>query len=564
MRPPAWLAWWGSGRGTEGGTDRPLAERPKPKMVGWYDPHLLLATGMEVFISQALGQRSDYRTMEDVGLPQEAIDYTRDRNRATQPELWFDYMADTGDGWESTYGMACLVAQPWIELGDRRLPHGAFLLLGGDEVYPSASKRIYRERLVGPLEAALPRGAVPRRDLFAIPGNHDWYDGLVSFSRLFTQERTLGAWQTRQRRSYFALRLPRGWWLWAVDIQLESDIDVGQLNYFRSVACALSPGDGIILASAEPDWLYRDIKDPLAESNLAVLEQKIILPTGADVHVWVAGDVHNYRRHEHTRDPRYQRITSGGGGAYLSATHTPVGGGSATSLKRTVRVGEQTFHQQFTYPSPATSLRLSFLNLLFPLNNWRFGMLTGLAYMTLTWGTIGGSLVDAAQTAIERYPARLVWLLLVLGAFVFYADREVPTFRWLGGTLHGLVHIICAFAIAGWSAAILGGPGVVNALVRLGANFVGGALVGPLVMGVYLLLASNLFGAHTDQAFAALRIKDFKHFLRFHIRTDGVLEIFPIAVPTIPRQDEAAAQYFLIEGPVRVDRGGGPPPAPRE
>jgi len=516
-----------------------------------------------VFVSQTLGQRSDYRTMEDVGFPQAAFDYSRNRHSAARTELWFDYMADTGDGWESTYAMACLVAQPWTEIGDRRLPHGTFLLLGGDEVYPSANKGAYRDRLVGPLEAALPRDSVPRRDLFAIPGNHDWYDGLVRFSRLFTQERTLGGWQTRQRRSYFALRLPQRWWLWAVDVQLESDIDVGQLNYFRWVAEALSPGDGIILASAEPDWLYRDIKNPVAESNLAALEQKIIAPTGADVHVWVAGDAHHYRRHEHARDARYQRITSGGGGAYLSATHAPLGGGSATSLKRTVRVGEETFHQQFAYPSPSTSLRLSFLNLLFPLKNWRFGMLTGLAYVTLTWGTIDGSLVKAAQSAVEQYPARLVWLLLVLGAFVFYADREVPTFRWLGGTLHGLVHIVCAFAIAGWSAAMFGGPGVVAALARLGANFVGGALIGSIVMGVYLLLASNLFGAHADQAFAALRIKNFKHFLRFHIRTDGVLEIFPIGVPTIPRQDEAAAQYFLIEGPVSVDRDAGPPPAPR-
>ena len=99
-----------------------------------------------------------------------------------------------------------------------------------DKSNPAASKQEYGERLVGPLGAALtpPRGRAP--DLFAIPGNHDWYDGLVSFSRLFTQGRTLGAWQTRQRRSYFAIQLPQHWWLWAVDVQLESDIDVGQLN----------------------------------------------------------------------------------------------------------------------------------------------------------------------------------------------------------------------------------------------------------------------------------------------------------------------------------------------
>jgi hypothetical protein len=404
----------------------------------------------------------------------------------------------------------------------------------------------------------MPSGTVPQPDLFAIPGNHDWYDGLVSFSRLFTQGRTLGGCQTRQRRSYFALRLPLGWWLWGVDIQLEADIDVGQLNYFRSVAKALSPGDGIILASAEPDWLYRDIKDPLADSNLAALEQKIIAPTGAEVYVWIAGDVHHYRRHEHTRDRRYQRITSGGGGAYLAATHAPISGASATSLKRTVSVGEQTFHQQFAYPSPSTSLRLSFLNLLFPVSNWRFGMLTGLAYMSLTWGAIDGSLLQAARTGIEQHPSRLVWLLLVLGAFVFYADRERPVFRWVGGTLHGLGHLLCAFAVAGWTATFEG-SGMVNALVRLIANFMGGAIVGPAVMGLYLFLSSNLFGAHADQAFAALRIKHFKHFLRFHISSDGVLHIFPIGIPTIPHENEGVAQYFLIEGPVVVNRADGPP-----
>ncbi len=545
--------------------DIPLSELPKRKMVGWFDPSLFLSTGVEVLISRALGQRFDYRMMEDVGLPQEVFDYSQPPLNDTPTELWFDYMADTGDGWESSYAMACLVAQPWVDLGTRRLPHGAFLLLGGDEVYPSASKQEYRDRLVGPLAAALPAGSVPWRNVYAIPGNHDWYDGLISFSRLFTQGRTLGAWQTQQTRSYFALQLPHHWWLWAVDVQLESDIDVGQLNYFDWVAKDyVKEGDGIILASAEPDWLYHDIKNPTLESNLARLKEKIIDPKGADVFVWLSGDLHNYRRHENARDSRYQRITSGGGGGYLSATHEPATGGPASELKRVVRVGGETFHQQFMYPSPATSLRLSFLNLLFLLKNWRFGMLTGLAYMTLTWGQLEGTVFQAAQLAVQRYPARLVWLLLVLAAFIFYADRRVPTFRWLGGGTHGVVHILCAFAIAGEAAKALGGPGVALALARLGVNFIGGAVVGSIVMGIYLLLAANLFAAHTDHAFAALRIKHFKHFLRFHIRADGVLEIFPIGVPTIPREDEAASQYFLIEGPVTVDRAAaGPPPAPR-
>ena len=91
--------------------DIPLSELPKRKMVGWFDPSLFLSTGVEVLISRALGQRFDYRMMEDVGLPQEVFDYSQPPLNDTPTELWFDYMADTGDGWESSYAMACLVAQ---------------------------------------------------------------------------------------------------------------------------------------------------------------------------------------------------------------------------------------------------------------------------------------------------------------------------------------------------------------------------------------------------------------------------------------------------------------------
>src|SRR4029453_10211826 len=157
--------------------DIPLSELPKRKMVGWFDPSLFLSTGVEVLISRALGQRFDYRMMEDVGLHQPAFDYTLTGFGARRTELWFDYMADTGDGWESSSAMACLVAQPWIELGTHRLPHGTFLLLGGDEVYPSASKQEYSDRLVGPLAAALPAGGRPARPPYATPGDPPRADG---------------------------------------------------------------------------------------------------------------------------------------------------------------------------------------------------------------------------------------------------------------------------------------------------------------------------------------------------------------------------------------------------
>src|SRR5262249_47190592 len=179
--------------------------------------------------------------------------------------------------------------------------------------------------------------------------------------------------------------------------------------------------------------------------------------------------------------------------------------------------------QQCTYPSAAPSWRLSLLNLLFVAKNWQFGLATGAAYAMVTWGSPpSGSLGQALRAGVESHPARLLVMLAVLAVFVFYADREFPLFRWIGGTLHGLAHPTSAFAIATTTAHVFHQPGVLAALERLVANFLGGAVVGSVVMGLYLLLASNLFGAHADQAFSALRIADFKHFLRMHIRADGV------------------------------------------
>ena len=54
-------------------------------------------------------------------------------------ELWFDFIADTGDGGNSTYAIARLLAQPSlvIKSDDSRLtfPRGELLLIGGDLAY---------------------------------------------------------------------------------------------------------------------------------------------------------------------------------------------------------------------------------------------------------------------------------------------------------------------------------------------------------------------------------------------------------------------------------------------
>ena len=183
----------------------------------------------------------------------------------------------------------------------RTLPRGRLLILGGDEVYPYGTNEIYQQRLVGPMEAALPRASAWGRlqarfnkarlqrtisrsmgsahlaeglnssggrrhrmpnengcpDLFAVAGNHDWFDGLVSWTKLFCEGRMIGGWNTLQTRSYFAVSLPHRWWLIGIDIRLNQDIDRGQLQYFKRVHDEhMRDGDHIVLMTPEPDWIW--------------------------------------------------------------------------------------------------------------------------------------------------------------------------------------------------------------------------------------------------------------------------------------------------------------------
>lgn len=51
-------------------------------------------------------------------------------------DFWFDFMADTGDGGNSSYSVARLLAQPSIRTKNDdsvlTLPRGDLLLIGGD------------------------------------------------------------------------------------------------------------------------------------------------------------------------------------------------------------------------------------------------------------------------------------------------------------------------------------------------------------------------------------------------------------------------------------------------
>jgi hypothetical protein len=534
-------------------------------MVEWLDPRVSLTAGIQVAIWNYIGQG---RAMEEAARSPHIADYAKD-------QLWFDYVADVGDGWEPTFAVASLIAQPVLEVDDLRLTRGSFLLLGGDQVYPVPTQRNYQERFVAPYEKALPETESNPPDLFAIPGNHDWYDGLVSFTRLFTQYRRIGGWRTCQAQSYFALKLPHRWWLWAMDVLPGTDMDYGQKQYFDNAGRELQPGDRVILAAAKPDWISGPIIEPEVsrsrgtprrpakprtglypeESHFWMMEQKVVTPREARVHLWLAGDVHHYRRHElrgpdGKSDPGVQLVTSGGGGAYLSPTHRP-------GLDRII-IGEREFTRKVSFPSRVTSVRLSFLDLLFAVRSWKFALFPmGLLYWFLTWAPVVEEAPGWGRLGTFGGLGGVLWLFIVVAGFVVYASPDPRWFRWLVGLPHGIAQVAVALlATRAVNGVFLTGdfrvPDLIAAQI---ANVLAGMLCGATLFGLYLFTATNLFGVHTDEAFSALRIADYKHFLRFHVGKDGVLTMYPIGIAKVPRRGAGRGEYFLIEQPVRICPG---------
>src|SRR5690349_18505591 len=283
--------------------------------VGWLAPLLLLNTGLRTLMAILFGAYLDKRELQN------ALAGDSFQQPGTDGELWFDYVADLGDGFHATYSVAWLLAQPRLAVDGRVLPRGQVLLMGGDQVYPVANGEGYESRMKGPYRAALPEAPAdgPRPTLFALPGNHDWYDGLTAFLRLFARRKDghIGGWRTQQRRSYFAVELPARWWLFAIDEQFGAYIDDPQLMYFENVTKSLGAEDRIILATPSPKWV-KAVEDPNAYDATDYFIRTILAPTGANVRVLVSGDLHHYARYD---GPDRQLITCGGGGAYLLATH---------------------------------------------------------------------------------------------------------------------------------------------------------------------------------------------------------------------------------------------------
>lgn len=447
---------------------RSLRKGRMPQMVDWIDPVLLAMVGVRTLISSTIGQYADQRPLQAAMDECSAEDLVRrhDYSRITSTKLklpadfasrrlkpdaegrvWLDFLADLGDGFEATYAMAYLLASDKLDVAGPKaqavsLPAGEVMVFGGDLAYPNATVKEYTDRCLTPYDMAF-QTEDPKRQLFYIAGNHDWYDGLTAFTSVFCTARDrythglgkqIGGWRCHQRRSYFALKMPYNWWLWGVDLGLTDTIDDAQLDYFHTMSQDTKPGDNVILITHAPGWVNKNM-DGLHE--MAMLARA----NGARVPLVLAGDLHHYSRY-YSAEADVHMITSGGGGAFAHATHQlrsrmsvpwPVRTSNAkrvasgtdspafnreereavgpsdsvdftqkpvtvtssreqphratSNMKDSVaRMFEATeFHAPNFYPERWRSRLLVLRNLWLPFHNWRFGILLGLIYMVFGW-----------------------------------------------------------------------------------------------------------------------------------------------------------------------------------
>lgn len=622
-----------------------------PRMVVWYGPTALYTTGMRHLISGIFGQYADQRTLQwatdqvsdedlvgryDLGAWLKATD---DPNTREKP-VWVDYLADTGDGFDSAYAIASLVAASQLDVeGAGPLEGGRILLMGGDQVYPYASLEQYEKHLIQPFSLADCETTEPDRKLFVLPGNHDWYDGLSAFDQIFCQARDgvseglkLGRWHCPQHRSYFAIKLPHDWWIWGLDTQLTRNLDVGQIRYFRTIADSIEDKTKakIILCIPQPVW-HEAAATGSAKSYPAHLNR--IVPLAFDeakVCTIIAGDLHHYSRYLGVENG-LNLITAGGGGAYLSPTHhlkdsisVPWGGQThefSLRQKSQGRAGERPkLGTPSLFPGRGMSKTLSWRLLLFPFFNRAYAIGLGFVYWLITWfyttagvtpanvdiNVTGQHTVSDILSDPDRYnlsgigkhiqlildaatgtPSVAALGLAFLAALYMYVGSRKRWAKLTAALLHWSAHIAAMIQLtilfapfnlwlrqllqpylglsSDWLETISGAVFFPVEMIFLG-GFVAG-----VIWGIYLFLNCRLFHLHMDDAFSALRITGYKHFLRMKIEPDK-LTIYPIGLRNVPmrmgwrkRTDEEKAKGIrsafvprfalkpeLIEGPIVI------------
>jgi hypothetical protein len=484
-------------------------------------------------------------------------------------DVWIDFAADTADDYDVSAAVAGMVFSEYtVDDGETgRLPRGDLLIFGGDTAYPLSSAREIARRLIRPWNRVLRRLGDPDRArvMLGIPGNHDWYDGLDGFARIFRRDPLRdraalaeGA-DTMRRGPGKDAAGATGAAVGRLYRQLHLDELVGSVSLAQdALASTFAVIAGRKVKRASRLWLlgYRAVQEasywllPLApgldlwgvdrqlrsldfrqrlffnarRAGGAARRRLIVAPDpvtamgepnapGLDIlkacnlslardeTFYLTGDSHHYERR--VVGPS-MHVIAGGGGAFTHGTRVhryPAGGEPACA-----------------FPDQHASRRLA----------------ASVPIQTML-GTAGilPHLGCAALAALEiaAFGAGRLWgwgvtaLVAACVTFVMFQAvakrRERPWASLAVALAHGPALALAPIAIAALLTRVTGT--VTTDLVDVAVM----AMAGPLIIG-YFLLSLVLSGLEHHQAFAVLGHPGFKHFVRMRIGRDGRIRAWVI------------------------------------
>ena len=260
-------------------------------------------------------------------------------DRSKLDSVRFLVLGDTGEGDESQYALVPSL----LKCG--KDTH--FMVICSDVVYPDGDVNEYLKKFYRPYKDY-------PNPIYALPGNHDWYDGLNGFMVHFCgaepSEHSLGRnwilrrlWRKaarvdpgvleecrtlrpepeehlRQPGPYFAidtgpLRIV------SIDTGINGQLDRDQGEWLRWVS-SNSPKPKVLL-TGKPIYVDNEYKYHKGSIEDSAVKVDDIVRAGEHNYVAaIGGDIHNYQRYPVKVGNRtIQYIVSGGGGAYMSDTH---------------------------------------------------------------------------------------------------------------------------------------------------------------------------------------------------------------------------------------------------
>ncbi|MGV9306755.1 MULTISPECIES: metallophosphoesterase family protein [unclassified Nonomuraea] len=315
------------------GTYRDL--RPDNDTFSWLNPRTLWRSRNEILAGLFGDPSGEVRRRWVEAQRRRGVDADLRIRPGLGKRFGFLLLGDPGEGDASQYA----VVPGMLEVGRDT----SFAVIASDVIYPTGAGNEYPNKFFRPYKDY-------PAPVYAVPGNHDWYDGLGGFMRVFCDAPPLKPRPDRGPRGLLwrkpepideaalaaARRLrgapeqqalqPASYWaiesesllIVGIDTGIRGLIDKDQVAWLRRTSLDPRPK---ILVTGKPIYT-RNVYKPSPLEGGGTIDDIVRDPAHRYVAA-IGGDVHNYQRYPvRVGDRVIQYVVAGGSGAFMHATHT--------------------------------------------------------------------------------------------------------------------------------------------------------------------------------------------------------------------------------------------------